>query len=180
MLAKNRFSACDAINGQCDICDAFDRACLTGTNINPVTMLATDYFNHFNDIEMVLEILPSTPECFAEIADWQPKGYIEHFAQSGLRDAPVAMAAYLRVDPALKAAFLAIIEELNTVTLQAIEKVRATLPDIGDEGAAICNEAASEMRALLNEASALVNGTSAAPERGGSETQDAINALFAD
>lgn len=180
MLAKKRISDCEAVNGRCEICNAFDRDCLDGTNINPVTLLATDYFNHFNDVEMVLEMLPSAPDCFVEIADWQPKDYVEHFAQSGLRDAPVAMAAYLRADPALKAAFLAIIDELNTTTLRTLEKVRERLPELGHEGAAICTEAAGEMRALLNKASALVNGTSAAPESCGSETQDAINALFAD
>jgi hypothetical protein len=180
MLAMKRISDCEAVNGQCEICDAFDRDCLEGTNINPVTLLATDYFNHFNNVEMVLEMLPMAPECFEEIADWQPRSYIEHFAKSGLRDAPVAMAAYRRVDPALKTVFEGIVEELNAVTLGALDKLRAALPDLGDNGAATCSEAASEMRALLNKASALVNGTGMAPESGGRGTQDAINALFGD
>lgn len=180
MLASNRIPACEAVNGQCDICNAFDRACLSGTNINPVTLLATDYFNHFNDVEMVLEMLPSAPDCFEEIADWQPRSYLEHFAQSGLRDAPVAMAAYRKVDPALRTAFETVIEELNSVTLRALEAARAALPAPGAEAAADCAAAANEMRALLTRASALVNGTAMVPESEAQETQDAINALFGD
>ncbi len=33
-----------------------------GTNINEQTLLATDYLNHFNEIAMMLEMIPDMPE----------------------------------------------------------------------------------------------------------------------
>ena len=37
-----------------------------GKNINETTLLATDYLNHFNEIIMVLELVPDMPECLEE------------------------------------------------------------------------------------------------------------------
>ena len=60
--------------------DALDPARLDGTNINPVTGLATDFLNHFNEAIMLLEVLPMAPECKADILAWRPMSYREHFA----------------------------------------------------------------------------------------------------
>src|SRR3546814_1723486 len=40
------------------------RLLVRGKNINQNTLLATDYLNHFNEIIMLLEMLPSMPECY--------------------------------------------------------------------------------------------------------------------
>src|SRR3546814_4894183 len=55
------------------------RLLVRGKNINQNTLLATDYLNHFNEIIMLLELLPSMPECYADAAEWRPKSYAAHF-----------------------------------------------------------------------------------------------------
>jgi hypothetical protein len=61
-----------------DVTPFLDR--VRGTNISETTLLATDYLNHFNEIVMLLEMLPDMPELFEECKAWQPKSYLEHFS----------------------------------------------------------------------------------------------------
>ena len=42
---------------------AIDAERLAAANINPKTRLASDYLNHFNEAIMLLDLLPSMPEC---------------------------------------------------------------------------------------------------------------------
>ena len=51
---------------------AADPARLAAANINPKTGLATDYLNHFNEAIMLLDLLPSMPECIVELIGWEP------------------------------------------------------------------------------------------------------------
>ena len=59
---------------------ALDPARLAAANINPKTGLASDYLNHFNEAIMLLDLLPTTPECIVELIGWEPMSYEEHFA----------------------------------------------------------------------------------------------------
>ena len=59
---------------------ALDPARLAAANINPKTGLASDYLNHFNEAIMLLDLLPTTPECIVELIGWEPLSYEEHFA----------------------------------------------------------------------------------------------------
>ena len=52
---------------------------LADANINPLTGLATDYLNHFNEAIMLLEMLSSCPECRDDFLVWRPMSYREHF-----------------------------------------------------------------------------------------------------
>ena len=38
-----------------------------GSNIDETTLLATDYLNHFNEIVMLLEMVPDMPEMLEEV-----------------------------------------------------------------------------------------------------------------
>ena len=38
-----------------------------GSNVNDQTLLATDYLNHFNEVVMLLEMLPDMPEMLDEV-----------------------------------------------------------------------------------------------------------------
>ena len=53
-----------------------------GTNIIEQTLLATDYLNHFNEIVMLLEMVPDMPEIIEEAKEWTPKSYTDHFDDS--------------------------------------------------------------------------------------------------
>ena len=70
------------------------RRLVAGTTINGTTLLSTDYLNHFNEFVMMLELTADMPDMAADIADWQPKSYAQHFADSGFSHADLAIAAY--------------------------------------------------------------------------------------
>lgn len=77
--------------------DAFDRGDLMlpfPSGVNPMTGLATDYLNVFNEYVMLAELVDdgSLPaEC---LSDWQPIDYESHFAQSKLKNADDILLAY--------------------------------------------------------------------------------------
>src|SRR3546814_15221554 len=58
------------------------RLLVRGKNINQNTLLATDYLNHFNEIIMLLGMVPSMPECYRDAVEWRPKSYAQHFRDS--------------------------------------------------------------------------------------------------
>ena len=67
------------------------------TNINPQTLLATDYLNHFNEIVMTLEMIPDMPDLLDDARAWRPKTYRVHFQESGFADRELAIEAYEHV-----------------------------------------------------------------------------------
>ena len=70
------------------------RDVLKAANISPDTFLATDFLNHYNEVAMLVDFLPGDEEITSEILDWQPEGYVDHFASSGFRDKDLAIEAY--------------------------------------------------------------------------------------
>ena len=46
-----------------------------GTNISETTLLATDYLNYFNEVVMMLDMVPSMPIFLDELREWEPKSY---------------------------------------------------------------------------------------------------------
>src|SRR5471030_1580929 len=75
---------------------------LADANINPVTGLATDYLNHFNEAVMLLEMLSGCPECLDDFLGWRPMSYREHFVASRFKGRDKAIAAYDAADPSLR------------------------------------------------------------------------------
>ena len=70
------------------------RARAIGTNVNAISLLATDYLNHFNEALMLAELLVDMPDMVDEFAAWQPKHYRDHFKESGIADRELAVEAY--------------------------------------------------------------------------------------
>src|SRR5713226_2735564 len=58
------------------------RTRLAGTTIDEATLLSTDYFNTFNEVVMLLGMLPEMPEMIGDIDAWQFRTYEQHFAES--------------------------------------------------------------------------------------------------
>ncbi len=110
-------------------CDARSRAELRrrieGTSVNPTTFLSTDYLNHFNEIVMILEMLPDMPECIEEVLAWRPKSYCEHFRDSAFADREVAIAAYAHVPPEYRVPFEAAVRQANGLIEANRERLRA-------------------------------------------------------
>ena len=96
------------------------RARVHGTNISETTLLATDYLNHFNEIIMLLEMIPDMPEMLEEAKAWEPKGYVEHFESSTCPFRELAIELY----PHVPARYL---EPFETTILQLQAVIDGTL-----------------------------------------------------
>ncbi len=85
------------------------------TSLNPYTHLSTDFLNQFNEIAMILEMLAEWPEGLDDLKHWQPRGYVEHFENSGFADAQDVIAAYQAAPGLIKRRLEAHIRELDVV-----------------------------------------------------------------
>lgn len=132
---------------------------LEGTNINADTLLATDYLNHFNEVVMLLEMLPDMPECLDDIKDWTPKSYADHFRDSVFSDRNLAVEAYDFVPDEYRAPFEKIVANLNSVIIGAVAHCEKAFEAAGEEGLRVAVAGAIPgIQALLDMASAIING----------------------
>jgi hypothetical protein len=135
---------------------AGDAARLAAANVNPVTGLATDYLNHFNEAIMLLEMLPSAPEFREDFLRWRPASYRQHFAGSSSEMRDAAIAAYDRADPRLRAELQALSDAM-TVILNATRSVLLAGPLPGGVDA-LAQRAVAALKPLVTLAGALING----------------------
>ena len=136
------------------------RARVSGTNINPRTLLATDYLNHFNEIVMLLDLLADAPECFEDVRNWVPKSYTEHFQDSNFRDKALAIEAYAAVPAKFRLPFEATVTEISaTVGIGLL--VLTPLIASGETDAIRRNAERTSQRTkiLIDRASAIIHGT---------------------
>ncbi len=103
------------------------RAKVAGTLINPDTLLATDYLNHFNEAAMLIGMVADMPEILSDVQAWRPKSYPAHFQHIGLDYGPLAAEAYEHVPLAFKAPFETTIAQINSVIPSTVERMAATL-----------------------------------------------------
>ena len=87
---------------------------LAAANINPESFLATDYLNHFNEIVMLMEMVPDMPELLEEAVEWSPKTYSEHFAESGFQAKDLAIRAYELAPTVFKSPFERVCSEMQS------------------------------------------------------------------
>jgi hypothetical protein len=157
-----------------------------GTNINEATLLASDYLNHFHELVMLLEAVPTEAQVFTEdLLAWRPLTYEEHFSESGFRDKNLAVAAYRRAPPKIRARFDEAVARLHGEAVTLIGEVAAELKSKNKRGLRErCVEAVQRLRILIDEANAIANGETG-QNRGDSAAngdvggQAAIDALFA-
>lgn len=90
-----------------------------GTMVNATTLLATDYLNHFNEVLMLLQMVPDMPDMIEDCKQWRPKSYPQHFMDSGLTDGPLAAEAYAHSPPSFKLPFEAIIKQMDDLVFEA-------------------------------------------------------------
>mgnify|MGYP001563766784 FL=1 len=99
-----------------------------GTNVSDQTLLATDYLNHFNEVVMLLEMLPDMPEMLDEVKAWKPKAYQDHFRSSTIADRALAVEAYDHVPKRYREPFDTTVEQINRLIVTSIERLEQ---DIG-------------------------------------------------
>jgi len=169
----------DPVPAFADIASAArDPARLKAANINPVTGLATDYLNHFNEAIMLLDLLPDTPECIVELIGWEPLSYEEHFAASHFKDKALAIAAYQAAEPIARVRLDELADTMNALLVATCETFqrRASL----EAANALAAETAARLKPLVARAGAIINGfdIETSEEMTTGEQQATVDALF--
>lgn len=131
------------------------------SNLDPATLLATDYLNHFNEIVMLLEMVADMPEILEECKEWQPKSYCDHFRDSTIADKDLAIEAYEFVPPHFKAPFEQTVEVINDLIAVAVstldEQIAGGNMDLVRESA---TRRSQNIQRLMDTASGIIHGSS--------------------
>jgi len=131
-----------------------------GTLINPNTLLATDYMNHFNEVMMLVEMLPDMTDILPDCVGWQSKTYPEHFFQIGLDYGPLSAEAYRHVTSSIKVPFELTVAQLNAVIHLTVKRATATIViDALDEMRRSFSAGTIAMRKLSETLSGIINGS---------------------
>jgi len=151
------------------------RARVKGRNINEKTLLATDYLNHFNEIVMLIEMVPDLPEMIDDVKMWRPKTYPEHFADSGFSEKGLAIAAYALSPPEYRQPFERTVGQIDRVISQSLTEIQIAV-DNGkeDELRQACTATVNILKKLIALTDAVIHGNAVATD------QDTIDALLDD
>jgi hypothetical protein len=153
---------------------------LEQANINPATGLATDYLNHFNEVVMLLEMLPAMPDCAEDVLEWAPLDYESHFENSGFSDKKLAIMAFHAAPEDLRKNLKARVAEIDAAVLASQEKLRQT-QDPADVAQMLSDLATHKIKPLISRASGVIHGfieDDTAPSEG-DDAQAEIDAMFA-
>lgn len=145
---------------------------LLAANVNPVTGLATDYLNLFNEAIMLFEMGLDMPDMAEELADWKPRGYVEHFDKSGFEMRDVVISAYHHAPADTRCAF----DETCAHALSAFDSsinilLSSNLED--PEAQADLRNRLEDMKALVIEMDSHIHGRAES-----NDLQDQVDALF--
>lgn len=153
---------------------------LERANINPSTGLATDYLNHFNEVVMLLEMLPAMPDCTEDVLDWEPLDYESHFESSNFSEKQLAITAYHAAPVKLRMHLEQLVAQINAAVHEAQESLRSAA-EPSTVAAEIAEMATNVIKPLISLASSVIHGhvepAFESPE--GEAAQAEIDALFA-
>lgn len=155
---------------------------LAAANINPNTRLATDYLNHFNNVVMMLELVPDMPDCAEDVIGWAPLAYDDYFRSSHFRERDLAIFAWEQADPAIRSEFDATITHLDCAMAEAIDLVSrfdGSDPHVGER---LRDFVGGRLKPLIASASGIINGPPSLhagfADASESEAQAAVDELF--
>jgi hypothetical protein len=139
---------------------------IKGTNIDERTLLATDYLNHFNEIVMLVELVPDMPELFSEAREWQPKSYQDHFRDSTFTEKELAITAYDHVHPKYREPFEDTIGEMDRLVGASLAEIEVAIADGGEDRLRdLASTASRRLQKLIDVASAIIHGGAATMEQ---------------
>ncbi len=145
---------------------------LLAANVNPVTGLATDYLNLFNEAIMLFEMGLDMPDMAEELADWKPRDYVEHFDKSGFEMRDVVISAYHHAPADSRCAFDETCENALAVFDSSINiLLSSNLED--PEAQADLRNRLEEMKGLVIEMDSHIHGRIES-----NDLQDQVDALF--
>jgi hypothetical protein len=127
---------------------------LVGSCVSPITLLTTDYLNHFNEPVMMLQMAADVPDVLEDLRAWQPRGYVDHFRASGIADRDIAIAAYARSPAEFRTPFDDTIAELAHEIRAAVAKAVESPGRARELDAAI-----GRCQSLIARAASIANGT---------------------
>lgn len=132
---------------------------VAGKNINSQTLLATDYLNHFNEVHMLMDMLPSMPDCLEDICQWAPKSYQEHFRDSVFTEKELAIEAYAHSPDEYREPFERTVGRMNDLVQQTVSRVeQAIARNDTDKLQRIIDGYSPQMIALIEKCGAIING----------------------
>jgi len=134
---------------------------LEAANINPVSFLATDYLNHYNEIVMLLEMLPDMPELLEDCDDWAPKSYPQHFEDSGFTGKALAIEAYGIAPDVIRIPFEHTCEELDKLimgTIAGLHKVGAAERGLTGAARQLISGRVQQVQEMLMTLNQLIHG----------------------
>ena len=149
------------------------RARVAGTTIDAGTLLSTDYFNSINEVIMLLGMIPDMPEMIADVQGWKFRSYEEHFRESGLAFAPLAIEAYAHVPAETLMSFEQVLQEMRDTIDEA--RTRLAEQDAAGETEKLklsATDYSVRLQRLVDAGSAVVHGT------GNTSVQDEIDKMF--
>jgi len=131
---------------------------VAGKNINPQTLLATNYLNHFNEIHMLLGMIAEMPDCIDDITEWEAISYQGHFKYSVFQDKDLAIEAFHHIPIKYKEPFEKCVSEMDKLLLSIIIKVKESL-DKNDlnEVNIIVAEYTPKMERMIENCSVIIN-----------------------
>lgn len=141
------------------------RTRVQGTNISDKTLLATDYLNHFNEIVMLIEMIPDMPDMLEECEAWQPKSYQEHFRDSGFSDKALAIEAYEHVPGKFRGPFEDTVSLMNQVVSLTLERIRGDLQGDPEKLRVDCAASVQMIHRIIQVANGIIHGTTRVMEQ---------------
>lgn len=134
---------------------------LAAANINPESFLATDYLNHFNEIVMLLEMIPDMPELLEDTEDWEPKSYKQHFEDSGFQAKGLAISAFDLAPREIKAAFENVCSQLDKsilTTLAGLKTLNVAERGFSPQARDLIQQRVANIQELLMKLNQVVHG----------------------
>jgi hypothetical protein len=133
---------------------------LAGSNISQTSLLATDYLNHYNEVIMIVDMLPDMPEMLEDIEGWRPRSYAEHFRDCGFSYAELAIEAYEQAPAEFRRTFDDTRQKLDEMTLYAVRTLAGCVArNRAGELRERCAVFARAMQALTETMAATINGS---------------------
>jgi len=157
------------------------RKLVRNTNISEQTLLATDYLNHFNEVIMMLELVPDMPDMLDEAKSWQPKTYQEHFEGSAFSDKKLAVEAYNHAPDNYRQPFDETVDEIDKMVHQGMDEITAVLESGNAEQVRLnVFQVTQGIQKNMDKLSAIVNGDlgEESEEEPATLDQSEIDAMF--
>jgi len=135
------------------------RKLIKDTTINDVTLLSTDYLNHFNELIMLLEMVGDMPDMLEEAEVWAPKTYQEHFRDSSFQHKELAVWAYEQAPDEYRVPMDDCTASMDTDILANMPLFRKSLEEGRPEELALSvSELTARLRDSVDTMSAIING----------------------